>query len=177
MKTDERIVWATKNSSYVANAVKHVWTSELLRYLWLHFPGHKLQMFHAEVDDCGYDIVLTLGSATRHVQLKASHAKAKATGQDIHSELARAVGGCVVWMFYDPVTWQILSYRFFGSAPGEPMPSLQSFPIAVRVFPNRQGILPPRPNVRRLKKSLFTIIPTMDLLVTRLFGIAPEVNA
>ena len=175
MNTQERINWATKNSSYVANVLKHVWLSELLRYLWQHHAGSKAQIYQAEVDDSGYDIVLTLNGITRHIQLKASHELAKTAWQDIHLELACAIGGCVVWMLYDPATWQIRSYRFFGGTPGNPLPALDGFDVAQRVFPNRQGVLPPRPNVRRVRRANFTTIATLEQLVTTLFDLPTPV--
>lgn len=169
MTIEERIQWATKNSSYVANVIKHVWLSDLLRHVWQHYPGSKVQIYQAEVDDSGYDIVLTLNEITRHVQLKASHAQAKTSWQDIHLELERAIGGCVVWIIYDAATWNIQSYRFFGGTPENPLPTLIGFKVAKRVFPNRQGVLPLRPNVRRVPRASFVNFSTLEQLSSRLF--------
>jgi hypothetical protein len=57
-----------------------------------------VQIYQAEVDDSGYDIVLTLNGITRHIQLKTSHARAKTAWQDIIlsllARLAAALSGC-----------------------------------------------------------------------------------
>ena len=170
MNTEDRIKLATRESSYVANAVKHVWLARLLQITWQHFPESKIQIFHAEVDDAGYDIVLTWKTVTRHIQLKASHLKAKRQEIDIHTALADATGGCVVWMLYDPITFDIHHFRFFGSNPNGPLPDLSVFKVGKRVFPNIKGIRPERQRIRSIPKSKFTVISTPEELATKLFG-------
>lgn len=170
MTIEDRIKLATRESSYVANAVKHVWLARLLQLLWEHHPETKVQIFHSEVDDAGYDIVLTWGSITRHIQLKASHLKAKRQAIDVHTALADAAGGCVVWMFYEPVTFDIRLYRYFGSNPNQQLPDLSRFKIAKRVFPNIEGIRPERKRIRSVPKRAFEGIANLPRLATKLFG-------
>jgi hypothetical protein len=171
MTLDERIKIATRNAPYVANAIKHVWLARLLQVLWEYYPESKLQIFTSEVDDAGYDIVLTLATVTRHVQLKASHVRAKRQSIDVNTALAQAEGGCVVWIFYDPVTLDIQKYRFFGSEPGKPMADLSSFNIAKRVFPDMTGKRPERPRIRAIPKSACVPVSTLDELIEKLFGL------
>jgi hypothetical protein len=139
--------------------------------VWQNHPESKIQIFHSEVDDAGYDVVLTWRKITRHIQLKASHLKAKRTEIDVHSALAEAAGGCVIWMFYDPLNLDIKFYRFFGSAPAEGLPDLAGFRIAKRVFPNMNGIRPERKRIRAIPKGAFAVVPSLEELATLLFGI------
>src|SRR5688572_6078880 len=124
MTLSEQLAIVSQNSPYVANAVKHVWLAELLQLVWQHDPKLKLQIFASEVDDAGFDIVLTINQITRHIQLKSSHAGGGRQTVPVNVALSQATGGCVVWIFYEPFTLRIKRYLFFGGSPGKAMPDI-----------------------------------------------------
>lgn len=116
--------WEQTESSFVEKLVEHVIVAELLQEAWF---GHRasLEVARAEVDRGGYDVILSMGSVTRHVQLRASKLGAKRGEHTIHTRLAEKPSGCVVWAFYEIIDDRIrLTYRFFGGSPGEPLPEL-----------------------------------------------------
>ena len=162
----------SKNSSYIANALQHIWLSDLMRCLWKKDPRLKLNIFTAEVDDSGQDILLSLNNVVaRHVQLKSSHLGAKTKSVQVNTGLSGVESGCVVWMFYDPEEFTIQKYLFLGAIPGEPLPSLSGFKTARRTTPTRSGNKPERPRIRKVPRSAFRLIQTTEELLKELFDI------
>jgi hypothetical protein len=172
MTLKEQLAIVSQNSSYVANAAKHVWLAELLQLLWQHDPKLKLHIFESEVDDAGFDIVLTLNQITRHIQLKSSHADAGRQSVPVNMALSQSSGGCVVWIFYEPFTLRIERYLFFGGHPGEAMPDMSSFDVRKRAARDASGTRPLRKNIRSLRRNRCEKIDSLDDLVARLFGLA-----
>ena len=116
-----------KESRFREKMLEHVFLSEVLQYAWRR--KQPVGILRAEVDRAGYDLVLECGAVTRYIQLKSSTAKnskgRKPRPPDVNGELARKLGGCVVWI------WLVnedegaenhvnLEYRFLGKAPSEP---------------------------------------------------------
>ena len=90
------------------------------------------------------------------------------------ADLATKPGGCVVWVIRheDPETLRMrLSYRFFGGAPGKPLPSLAGLKVAKHTKGDKDGTKKERPAIRVIPKEKFSPIETTGELVTALFGI------
>jgi hypothetical protein len=66
----------------------------------------------------------------------------------------------------------LLSYRFFGDSPGEPLPSLNGFAPGKRTNPNKEGVKPLRQSIRIVPYGEFTSVPDTKALIERLFGLA-----
>ena len=160
------------HSSYREKLVEHLFVGELLRHLWLR-QIVSVSVLRPEVDNAGYDIVLTQGRTVRHVQLKCSRHGARAASQSINTSLGLQPSGCVVWLDIDP---QLGFARFgwFGGAPGAPLPSLDKYPIAKHTKANAQGVKALRPAIRKVPKSEFTFLPDIAGLIDVLFGPALE---
>ncbi len=84
-------------------------------------------------------------------------------------KLADKPSACILWMTYDPATLRPLSWRFFGGAPGEKIPSLGDR-LARHSRGNRLGEKGRRPNHRIIPTGLFERIDDIGRLVDRLFG-------
>lgn len=67
-----RIKALAERSSYVEKILRHALLAELSRVAWKRDPALMLQVFNAEVDAAGFDIVLGFGEQLRYVQLKQS---------------------------------------------------------------------------------------------------------
>lgn len=147
--------------------LEHQFLAELTRTLMRQ--GHRCEVLRAEFDGSGHDVVLECDGVIRHVQLKAMRSDGKRRDVNIHVDLAAKPSGCVIWMLVDPETLLIEGYRWFGGAPGEPLP-----PLGDRVVrhsrANAQGQKAERPDLREAPKSAFVAIPTMEALIERLFG-------
>jgi hypothetical protein len=79
----------SRNSHAYENLVEHVFLADLLRQMW-YDREEVVEVAKAQVDSWGYDLVLTVGSKTRHVQLKTS------VPADVSELLIKREGGCVV---------------------------------------------------------------------------------
>jgi hypothetical protein len=59
------------------------------------------ELLRPEVDNGGYDLVMSCNAVTRHIQLELSHNGSSNRSQKIHLKLAEKPSGCIVWMFFD----------------------------------------------------------------------------
>jgi hypothetical protein len=151
-----------EESRTVEKLMEHLFLAEVLQECWFR-RRQVVEVLHAEVDAAGYDIVLEAGGQTRHVQLKASHQRARTAKQTISTKLPEREGGCVVWVSYsvDEVDGRAkLSYRWRDSQE--------------RNLPSTPGRNPRtgrvRPKTAVLKRSDFETIQDTATLVHRLFG-------
>jgi len=159
-------------SSFVEKLVEHVFISEVLQEAWYRF-GKVVEVLRSEVDSSGFDVVFECGGVVRHVQLKTSRPKAKAASQKVNVALAAKPSGCVVWMMRAEdagACRMTLSYRFFGGAVGEKLPSLDEFKFAKHTKGDATGKKAERPNVRVVPKRKFRAVGTTGELVALLFG-------
>lgn len=155
-------------SSYREKLIEHLFVGELLRASWLRGEC-SLEVAKPEVDSRGYDVIIERNGVVRHIQLKASHRHAIARGQKVHVGLARKPSGCVVWIQFDEATLDLGPFLFFGNRAGEPLPTLEAFPVAKHAKANMQGIKAPRPDLRVVSKSQFETVLTLSALFERLF--------
>jgi hypothetical protein len=115
-------------STYVENVLTHGFLYQLSREAWKLSPGHNLQIAKAEVDDSGYDVVLTLGKHVRYIQLKQAHHLKKNNRVSIQLAFSRIVGSCIVVIRYHAESLEITGFHFYGSKPTEPMLSIDGLP-------------------------------------------------
>jgi hypothetical protein len=123
----------------------------------------------------GYDIVFECNAVVRNVQLKTSSIHSRTSRQKVNVALAENPSGCVLWIIRDEHNADFrmrLKYRFFGSGPGLPLPSLDDFAVAKHTKGNRDGVKSERPSIRVVNKGQFTTIGTTKELATQLFGIS-----
>jgi len=163
-----------RRSSFYEQLVEHVFVSEVLQEAWYYFR-ETVEVLRSEVDASGYDVVFECNGVLRHVQLKTSKLDAKASGQKVNMALAAKPGGCIVWLVRheDHQTCRMrLSYRYFGGAPGECLPSLQGLKVARHTKANALGVKAERSAIRVVPKSRFENVPSTRELVVRLFGLS-----
>jgi hypothetical protein len=165
-------------STFIEQLVEHVFIAEVLQETWYGF-GKTVEVLHSEVDASGYDLVFDCNGILRHVQLKTSKPNKKGA-QPVNVALGEKPSGCVVWIFRqeDPDTRRMnLSFRFFGGGPGEPLPSLEEFPLGRRTTPNKEGNKPIRHSIRKVPYRRFITVPSTTTLVEHLFGLTiPDAN-
>jgi hypothetical protein len=164
---------AFRKSCFFEQLVEHAFVSEILQEVYFG-RGQVVEVLRSEIDASGYDLVLECNGVMRHVQLKTSRSDGRTALQKVHTVLAAKPGGCVVWVIRheDPETRRMhLSYRFFGGAPGKPLPSLEKFKVAKHTKGDASGTKKERPAIRLVPKSKFLPIETTGDLVTALFGI------
>ena len=158
-------------SSFREKALEHIFVGECLRALWRR-GVYDVEVLRADVDGAGYDIVIEAANILRHIQLKASYSGARTAGQNVHVKLADKPSGCVVWIRFDPETLDLGPFLWFGGLPGEKLPSLDDFPLAKHTKGNAQGLKSERPNIRRIAKSRFETVTSLETLLDNLFGLS-----
>lgn len=160
----------TDHSSFREKMLEHAFVSELLQEAWFRYRK-TMEVLRAEVDSSGYDLVLEFGGVLRHVQLKSSRADAKTAKQKLSTKLAEKPSGCVVWIVYreDPSRARVsLRYRFFGEAPGAPLPELGDS-VAKHSKGNALGVKTERPGLRTVGINKFSEELDLQQLFRRLF--------
>lgn len=157
-----------RRSSYREKVVEHLFVGELLRYLWAKRAG-AVDILKPEVDNGGYDIVVTHGKVVRHIQLKASLVSGSAVSQNINASLGDHPSGCIVWILIDE-NLNFESFLWFGSKPGDPLPNLSERKPAKHTRANAQGIKPIRTNTKVVPRSAFERVASFAELAGRLFG-------
>jgi hypothetical protein len=150
--------------------VQHAVLAKICKLVWVDDERPLLEVSTAEIDNRGYDVVLSLGAVVRHVQLKSTQEGGKRSKVDVHVGLTDKPSGCIVWYEYDPATLEIRRYHFFGSTPGESLPDLAAFKVAKKSRGNSAGVKTARRSVRLVHKSKFESDLTAEELLIRLFG-------
>ncbi len=154
-----------RQSTQREKVVEHLFVGELLRLFWTQ--NADVQVLRSEVDAAGYDIVLTKGRVTRHVQIKASTGKRK--DFPINVSLASQPSGCIVWLVVnEELVFQ--QYYWYGARPGRRLPDIEAFPTARRTTPPRDGVRPERPSIRSVPCAEFIQVKSIEELAVKLFG-------
>lgn len=159
--------WITALSTFSATREKvleHRFVADVSAELWRR-GQFDFSVSWSEVDNSGYDVILEAGGVTRHVQLKAMHLNSSTTEFPVQARLESKPSACVVLMLHDARTLGIHAYRWFGAAPGAPLPSLGDL-----VGKHTRGEKAERPSIRRLQKRRFEPVENVAALVDRLFG-------
>lgn len=136
---------------------------------WGWSRGRLVEVSRTKTDAFGYDVVLSSGGVTRHVQLKASVAGGTTRDQKVNSALARREGGCVLWIRVDADTLMPVDYGWFGGAPGQPMPDLGD-KVARHSKGDATGEKKLRPGIRVVPWSRFVKLQTAGEVFACLFG-------
>lgn len=75
----------------------------------------------------------------------------------VHTRLAMQPSGCIIWVICDPDRFEPVSYRWFGSAPGLPMPYPGSR-VARHAKGNAAGVKLTRPMHRVIPAGWFETV-------------------
>ncbi len=157
----------THSSSLVEKVLEYRFlggvTAELLK------RGMSFDVLRSDVDCHGHDLVIEADGVVRHVQLKGMIAAGRRANVTVKTQLAAKPSGCVVWMLYDPRSYEPVSYRWFGAAPGHPLPDLGD-----RLARHSKGDARGRKATRGLHRVVtagrFTPVPDVARLVDLMFG-------
>ena len=155
--------WSSLREEYI----EYAFLGALYREFWRRDLA--VDVLRSHTDQSGFDVVLELGAAARHIQLKSSFAGATTRKQNINLKLGEKLGGCVVWILFERATLDLAGFLWFGASdPGSPMPPLGTRPVR-HAKGNAQGIKAVRPNQRALSWGDFERIEKIEELSVRLF--------
>lgn len=154
-----------RQSTRREKVVEHLFIGELLRLFWVQ--NADVQVLKPEVDADGFDVVLTKGSITRHVQLKASTGKRR--DFPINISLAAQRSGCIVWLVVsDQLKFE--KFYWYGGRPGQRLTDIERFPTARRTTRGKDGVRPERSAIRAVPCNAFTELPSIEAVALKLFG-------
>lgn len=169
-----RAVWQGRQLTHQSSMRENVFEHMLLGQLGAELlaRGVEYDELHSSVDKEGFDILLEAGGIQRHTQLKVKILGGARSEVTIHRRLAARPSGCVVWLTYNPVTRDFCDIRWFGAAPGQPLPDLGGR-VARHSRANSQGQKAARPDHRILPLSRFERLDDIGHLADKLFGRLP----
>lgn len=158
---------AASQSSLIESLLEYRFLAELGAYLARFDTA--MEVLRGDVDRSGHDIVLEAKGIMRHVQLKATIAGGRRSSITVNNALSLKPAGCIVWMTYDPVSYQITRMRWFGGTPGAPLPSTGDR-VARHTKANSAGIKAAREQHRIIPGGKFEKMSGIAQLSERLFG-------
>ena len=170
----ESIEAKTRYSSFIENMIEHAFISEIMQEAWIR-NENTIEVLRSEVDDSGYDIVLSYGNITRFIQLKTSEQDGKTSKQKLNLSLSKRENGCIVWIVrsIDTSTMRFkFRYRFFGSRIGGEFPDVSSYNISRHSKADSKGEKKERGNFRDVPKGEFAEIENISELFSWLFHIS-----
>ena len=86
---------AQQHSTLRERIVEHVFVGEAMRRLWQHRVTD-VELLRSEFDAGGYDLVMSRGRLTRHIQLKTLTSGGKTSQLKVGLRLAERESGCVI---------------------------------------------------------------------------------
>ena len=116
------------HSTFFENLLEHRFLFDLRRELVLREVPQLLNVLKSDVDAFGFDLVLSVGSRSLHVQMKTRSGSPPANSYALSEGLWRLPNSCVIWMLYDAELLEPSSYYLLGF----PMPDKEAFPLATR---------------------------------------------
>ncbi len=154
-------------SSLREQYIEYGFLGELCREMWKR--GIEMDILRSHTDRSGYDILLEANGIERHVQLKSSFVGAKTARQTVNTRLADKPSGCVVWILFDPETFELAAFLWFGAPSGKPLPYLGN-KIAKHAKGDQHGHKAQRDAIRVVNKGRFEGLRGIPELADRLFG-------
>ncbi len=148
--------------------LEHKFVAEIGSCLWAR-GIFDFSVSYSEVDNSGYDLIIEVGTITRHIQLKAAHTKGKTSKVSIQIRLAKKPSGCVVWLIHDAVSLDVERFLWFGGEAGIPLPELGD-KLARHTKADMQGTKAERPALRQVARSRFAELSSWQDLTMKLFG-------
>ena len=159
------------HSHRVEAILKHAFLWRLYSELWQRQPNTRVLVFESEIDDSGFDVVVSVGAYTRHIQLKSSMIGSSTKSVPLQQSLCRLPGGCVVWLEYLRSTLEVQKYHLFAfSRPSEPL-DFSNFPLVRSTRANSRGVKKLRPDCYRVPKTAFQQNLSFDVILNVLFNI------
>ena len=156
----------TQSSSLIEKVLEYRFLGEVTAELLQR--GLRFEILRSDVDGDGHDLVIEASGVVRYIQLKAMMARGTRTSITVNTGLAAKPSACVIWMIYDPESYDLISFRWFGAEPGQPLPALGDR-IARHSRANAKGAKANRPLHRVVPASRFIPVFYDRSLVDLLF--------
>ena len=120
--------YISQNSRFFENLLEHRFLFDLRRHLVLDPNPRLVNVLKSEVDAFGFDLVLSVGNRSLHIQMKTRSGVPPKTAYDLSEALWKLPSACAILMLYDPSKLEPTSYYVLGF----PMPPIENFPSSER---------------------------------------------
>lgn len=158
-----------ENSALREVILEHLFIGEVQRHLW-RLGIHDVEVLRSEFDAAGYDLVVSRGEVTRHIQLKAARESGARRFVNVNRKLAAKPAGCVIWILIDDEL-NAVRYLWFGNGPSERLPNLEAFGPSHHTKANMDREKTERPGLCEVPKSAFRTVADVPELVRLLLGV------
>jgi len=108
-------------------------------------------------------------NVVRHIQFKTVTLDGKASHTSVNLKLTEKPSGCVIWIVITPQL-DLHSFLWLGGPPGQPLPNTSTLAVTKHTKGNAEGVKTERPNHRRVPRSWFMQLGTLDAVIEQLFG-------
>ena len=162
----------TVHSSFREKLIEHLFIGKLLKLSWKDKGNRRcaLEISKPEVDNSGYDLILEMAKCVRHIQLKTTIKDGKAAYQKVNVKLANKPSGCVIWIFFDEHDLTFSKLLFLGSEAVKQLQDPKKYKVAKHTKRNKNGFQAERPNIRKIPKSKFDKVESIEVLYDKLFS-------
>lgn len=141
----------------------HFFLTDIYQHFWLE-RNDSLEILHSEIDNFGYDIVVSANGKTRHIQLKSLHSGSATSHFKINERLATKEGGCVIIQEYSELNSSIVVvYHFFEAT------KLEGYKIAKHTKANAEGKKNDRKGIKEVPKKQFKRYGSIGELIKEIF--------
>jgi hypothetical protein len=146
--------------------VEHRFLAEILELFWKK-GIFDVEVLKSEIDNAGYDLIITYNNITNYIQLKSSLKRAKTSQQKVNIKLADKKHSSVIWVIIDDKDETIeFEYRIFIPKKNE----MDNFETAKHSKGNAEGVKKERPNIKIVKKAQFEEV-SLDGIIKKLFKV------
>lgn len=141
----------------------HIFLADIYQSFWLA-RNDTLEVLHSEIDNFGYDIVISANGKTRYIQLKSLTSGGSRSTFEINERLSTKEGGCVIIQEHSVKESKIeVKYHFFEDK------NLENFKIAKHNKANAEGKKNNRKRNRVVPKSKFQLCKSLQHLIDLIF--------
>lgn len=161
-----------QNSVLREKIVEHLFIGELLKHFWNELGENvaDLELMKSEFDAHGYDVIISLGTAIRHIQIKAGKAARNKRPKSVRvsMRLANKPGGCLLWIGVDD-RLTFTSLCWYGEEIGSPMKIEPSFKVS-RGYRRKDGEKVFRTGHREIPGARLKVLSSIPEVAKHLFG-------
>lgn len=153
------------HSSRREKILENIFIGEVLRELWRR-KIYDAELLQSDIDAAGYDLVLSLDSGIRHIQLKAA---TKPKSWAVNGKIVDKPSGCVIVILVAD-NLSIEGFLWFGNELGKPCDNIRELTSAKHSKGDATGKKAERKDTYKMGVSKFTKLNSFEAVVNALKG-------
>lgn len=145
--------------------LENLFIGEGLRELWRR-EIYDAELLQSDIDAAGYDLVLSLDSGVRYIQLKAA---TKPKPWPVNGKIVDKPGGCVIVIMVTDAL-KITGYLWFGNELGQPCDDIRRFIPSKHTKGDATGSKARRKDTYKMGVTKFQKLDSIGAVVSALAG-------